>query len=283
MASSIGSVSQTELAQRRQRLRYRRRLRLLQMVWQVLAVGSLAGGLVWVATLPAWVIRRPEQVMIEGNQYLPVQTIRSLLPIPYPQSLLRVAPQAIVDDLKTKAPIAEVAVSRRLFPPGLIVQVKERLPVAIAIPVPTDATKTAKKDTLAKTGLLDEKGIWIPLDIYTSLDQSLKLPTLKVIGDLEQYRHYWSKLYQDISRSPVKISEIDWRNPNNLILKTELGTIHFGAYGSQFNQQLVTLDRMRRLSTHPSFNQIAYIDLRSPDAPMVQMIKSKDLVKSGNP
>ncbi len=288
MANNIAPVSQTELAQRRQKLRDRRRVRSLQAMWRILAVSGLAGGLVWVTTLPVWIIRRPDQVVIEGNHYLATQTIRSLLPIPYPQSLLRVEPQLISRALTTKAPISKVNVARRLFPPTLIVQVQERYPVAISLSVAANAPASNQADPRTqpvslKAGLLDEAGMWIPLEVYTSLNQSLKLPELKVIGNPDTYRPYWSNLYRDITKSPVKITEVSWQDPANLILKTELGIVYLGPYSSQFAYQLSMLDRMRKLASEPSFSQIAYIDLRNPDSPLVQMDKSKDLVKTSTP
>lgn len=281
MTSSIASVSQTELAQRRRKLRQRRRVRFLQAGWRVLAVCGLTVGVIWAATLPTWVIRRPEQVQIEGNHLIPVRTLRLLLPIPYPQSLFRVEPQVIARELQARAPIADVIVSRQLFPPGLVVQVTERLPVAIALMTEGNPQATGKT---AANGLLDENGMLIPLESYTALDQSLKLPSLKVIGKPATYRPFWSKLYRELTQAPpVNVSEIDLRNPSNMILKTDLGMVHLGAYSPRFPSQLQTLDRMRKLSTHSSFSQITYIDLRNPEAPTIQIGKSKDLVKSGTP
>ncbi|MBW4693473.1 MAG: FtsQ-type POTRA domain-containing protein [Lyngbya sp. HA4199-MV5] len=282
MISSIASVSQTELAQRRRKLRQRRRVRFLQAGWRVLAVCGLTAGVIWAATLPTWVIRRPEQVQIEGNHLIPVRTLRSLLPIPYPQSLFRVEPQVIARELQSRAPIEDVIVSRQLFPPGLVVQVKERLPVAIAFTTEGSAPATTK--TTSANSLLDENGMVIPLGSYTALDQSLKLPSLKVIGNPTTYRSFWSKLYRELTQGPpVNVSEIDLRNPSNLILKTDLGLVHLGAYSTRFPSQLQTLDRMRKLSTHSSFSQITYIDLRNPEAPAIQIGNPKDLVKSGTP
>jgi cell division protein FtsQ len=291
--TSIAPVSQTELTQRRQKLRRQRRVRFFQASWRSLAVAGLAGGAVWAATLPAWVIRKPEQVTIKGNQFISAQTIRTLLPIAYPQSLLKIQPQAIVDALKLKAPISEATVDRQLFPPGLTVRIHERNPVAIAQPslsgVSVSATKSsplsanAVQTNLTQPGLLDENGIWTPLETYTSLNQSFKLPTLKVTGRLSHYRPYWATLYQMLSRSPVKVSEINWDDPNNLILKTELGFVHFGAYGSSFANQLKALDQMRRLPSHVNPSQVSYIDLRNPDSPFIQMNlnPSKTPVKLG--
>ncbi|XHX76300.1 MAG: cell division protein FtsQ/DivIB [Stenomitos frigidus ULC029] len=284
MTSSIGSVSRTELAQRRQKLRQRRRVRFLQAGWRTLAVCGLTAGAIWAATLPLWVIRRPEQVRIEGNHFIPVRTLRSLLPIPYPQSLFRVEPQAIARELQAKAPIAEVVVSRQLFPPGLVVQVKERLPVALAVSSDDRQLIGIKPASTTKSGLLDENGMLIPLESYVALDQSLKLPALKVIGRPESYRPSWSKLYRELKQGPpINVSEIDWRDPANVILKTELGMVHIGPYSWQFSSQLKTIDRMRSLAKDSRFNQITYIDLRNPDNPVVQMTKTQNPVKSGTP
>jgi cell division protein FtsQ len=292
MISSIETVSSTELAQRRQNLRHKRRAKLLQTCWRVLAVSGLAGGMVWAATSPAWVIQQPEQIKISGNRSVSAQKVRSLLPITYPESLLRLEPRTIADGLKARMPILEeVTVNRQLFPlfsPSLTVQLKERYPVAIALPQPTAQTPEpqsvkAPAALNTKTGLLDASGIWIPLESYTSVNQSLKLPELKVIGNPDQYRPFWSKLYQSVSQSPVKILEIDWRDSTNLVLKTELGSVHFGAYSPQFADQLKVLDKLRKLPNHLSINQISYIDLKSPEAPMVQMLKSKDPVKLDMP
>ena len=296
--TSIAPVSQTELTQRRQKLRRQRQVKFFQASWRSLAATGLAGGAVWAATLPAWVIRKPEQITIKGNQFISAQTIRALLPIAYPQSLLKIQPQAITDTLKSKAPISEATVDRQLFPPGLTVRVQERNPVAIAQPVSSKVSisspqPTSKNGQPAQTadlqtnssqsGLLDENGVWTSLETYTSLNQSFKLPTLKVTGRLSQYRQNWITLHQTLSRSPVKVSEVNWEDPNNLILKTEIGFVHFGVYSSNFESQLKALDQMRRLPNHVNLSQLSYIDLRNPNSPVIQMNPSKTPVKLGTP
>jgi cell division protein FtsQ len=304
--AGIAPVSRNELSQRRQQLRRQRRTRVLQGSWRSVVVLGLAGATGWAITQPNWVIRQPAQVKIEGNHFLSTQTLRQLLPIQYPQSLLRVQPSEIEKTLTTKAPIAEVAVERQLFPPGLTVRVRERKPVAQAIlgslpsqssrkPLPqpsTDQTPDPKTDPQAAAaptvdrvdrpdpvatpdsqpaGLLDEQGMWLPLESYRVLNQKIPLPNLKVIGDPSLYRNHWSRFYPAISRSPVKVQEINWLNPNNLVLKTDLGTIHLGPYGRQFVAQLRSLDRLRNLTSSVSREQIDYINLRNPENPTVQM------------
>jgi cell division protein FtsQ len=82
-----------------------------------------------------------------------------------------------------------------------------------------------------------------------------------------------------VSRSPVKVTEIDCQDPANIILKTELGIVHLGSYSPQLATQLKVLDQMRRLSTQVNSSQIAYIDLKNPETPSVQMNQAKHLVK----
>lgn len=267
--ANIASVSQAQISNRRQQLRRARRIKFFQDLWRSLMVGGMASGLIWAITLPDWVIRQPEQIGIEGNEFLSTQAIRSLLPLSYPQSLLRVEPQAIAEVLEDAAPIARATVTRQLIPPGLTIQVQERQPVAIAQGIALAAQ--GQTQVTSEPGFLDERGVWMPQSSYHSLKANVELPTLQVRGQNEYYRPYWSQVYQVINHSPVKVLEIDWRNPANLILKTELGNVHLGSDSSQLAEQLAVLDRMRQLPTHLQQSQIAYIDLKNPDRPVIQM------------
>ncbi len=302
--SGIAPVSRTELAQRRQQLRKERRNRLLQTSWRSVVVFGLAAGTVWVIAQPNWVIRRAEQVKIEGNRFLATQTIRSILPIQYPQSLMKIQASEISQALTTKAPIAETTVERHLFPPALIIKVREREPVAqIFLPSNPAQAKTTKGSTGEKPGdkpgdkssekssekssakpqdkpqdkstrpygFLDENGMLLPLESYSSLTQDVKLPDLKVIGDPDLFRNQWAALYPVVRRSPVKIDTIDWQNPSNLKLKTELGLVHLGSLGRLFPSQVRALDKMRQLPNRLPPSQIDYIDLRNPGTPLIQL------------
>lgn len=306
--TGIAPVSRIELAQRRKQLRKQRRNRLLQTSWRSVIVMGLAAGMVWVIAQPNWVIRRAEQVTIEGNRFLATQTIRSILPIQYPQSLMKIQASEISQALTTKAPIAEATVERHLFPPGLVIKVREREPVAqVFLPMNSAQPKEPKKlsdasgDKLAEKsgeksieksaladrphGFLDENGMLLPLESYSSLTQDTKMPDLKVIGDPDLFRRQWTALYPIVRRSPVKIELIDWQNVGNLKLKTELGMIHIGSLGRLFPSQVRALDKMRQLPNRLPPAQIDYIDLRNPISPIVQlkMGKSQSVNSSEGP
>jgi len=286
MMADIPTISQIELAERRRKLRWQRRWRILQTSWQVVAMGGLTAGLIWVVTLPDWMLRDASQIEVEGNKFLSADTVRTLLPIKYPQFLLTLQPKTLTQRLESQAPIAEATVSRHLFPPGLTVRIQERYPVAIVYSSPTARSSSQPENALNSgshsvsspvsnpVALLDERGTFIPYESYVALNRSRQLPNLKIVGMQDQYRSQWTSLYQQVSRSPVKILEIDWREPGNLILHSELGTVYCGAYGSRFSEQLRTLDQLRQLPEKLDVQQIDFIDLRNPQSPLVNLVGS---------
>ncbi len=278
---------------RRRHLRQQRRLKLLQAGWRTLAIISLAGGLVWAATLPEWTIRQPKQVLIRGNKHLATKTIQAFLPLSYPQSLLRLPLEKISHTLESNTPVEKVTVTRQLFPPRLTVEVQERDPVAV---VRCDrCTLQPSGSNLPKLGptdlwLMDGQGILIPIESYPSLKKSGDVPKLRVSGLLRQPQSrpspqdqstpveidpqrqtQWPQIYQTLAQSPVKISEIDWRDKNNMILATSLGKVYLGAERDKLPQQLEVLDQMRNLPNYVNQNQLIYIDLKNPDRPLVKV------------
>ncbi|KAB8335071.1 FtsQ-type POTRA domain-containing protein [Scytonema tolypothrichoides VB-61278] len=277
--AGIVSVSRSDLKGRRKKLRQKRQMKIIQTIWQTIVVSSLAGGLLWTAIQPIWILKTPKDIEVLGNHVLSGEAIQSLLVVSYPQSLWRIEPHRIAESLKQQPMIVQANVNRRLFPPGLIIQIKERVPVAIA----QSRRKQGNTDTDHKkvsVGLLDANGVWIPIEKYTSGDPSLQLPSLKVFGSLEQYHPYWTELYQALSQSFVNVKEIDFQDPTNLILKTELGNIHLGSPSSLLSEKIKVMAQMRNLPAQLNRSQIDYIDLKNPDIPLVQMIQKKQQPKS---
>lgn len=279
--SPIAAISRSDLDRRRSHLRKQRRWKLVRGMWRTVAVAGIAVGVVWVARLPIWLLHSPDQVVIEGEEVLTEETIRSLLPISYPYALVRLRPQAIAAHLEAQAPIADAVVIRHIFPPRLVVQIQERHPVALLISANTPdfipqrqtSSPSASPPTSASMPieLLDEKGFQMSFENYVTLNKSAKLPDLRVIGMQEQYRSQWETMYQHILHSPVKISEVNWQEPTNIILNTELGAVHIGAYTDIFPKQLQILDQMRRVPEQLEGRPIDYIDLTQPDAPLLEL------------
>ncbi|MEM7724903.1 MAG: FtsQ-type POTRA domain-containing protein [Cyanobacteria bacterium P01_A01_bin.45] len=284
------SVSQTDLKERRKQLRRLRQMKIIQSIWQTLAVSSLAGGLLWVAVQPTWVLVAPKQIAIDGNEFFSDEGIRSQLKLSYPKSLWRIEPAQIEKSLLKQPFIAQAIVTRRLFPPRLIVQIQEREPVAIvsgkdtpqnyAQSLPNSNPSQSKAQQPGSSiSLLDADGILIPLDKYTSVNPETKLPLLKIRGYKPKFRSQWVKIYKVLRRSSLKVKEIDFQDANNLILNTEIGTVHFGIPSSLFAMQVDVLLQMEQLPKKLNPTEIDYIDIKNPDKPLVQMNYQKNKSK----
>lgn len=259
----MSSLSTKELQKRRQQLRHRRRILFWQAIARTLCVSGAAGSLFWSMSLSDWAIRQDWQIEIKGNHFLKESAIRALIPLSYPQSLLQLPPQRLVGKLESTAHISQARVSREIFPASLIIEIQERQPVAIA----ASATR--------EVGLLDERGIWMPLGSYVEAKKDFKMPTLKVTGWQDKYLSDWMELYRAIDRSPIKIFEVNLHDPANLVLKTELGNVRFGPYTSKFSEQLTVLQRMGDLPKHVAANKIIYIDLNNLQSPTIKVIEDK--------
>jgi cell division protein FtsQ len=304
--AGILSVSRTNLAQRRQKLRRQRQIKIIQAIWRTVAVTGMASALLWLAIQPMWVLKDSKQIVIKSDAKIEMteKNIYSLLGLSSPQSLWRIEPSLIADSLKKQPNIAQATVSRRLFPPGLIIEIQERVPVAIAqirkkqtatscAVAPSAAGKSADVKSCVQNnsaanqqselGLLDASGIWMPMAKYMSMNPQRKLPQMMVIGSPSQYRPFWTQLYEAIRQSSLKVTEIDFQDPTNLILTTELGIVHLGSPSSKLSEQIQALERMRHLGTQVNSSNIDYIDLKNPAIPLVQVNQKKpalDIKKS---
>ena len=307
--AGILSVARTNLAQRRQKLRRQRQIKVIQTIWRTVAVTGMASALLWLAIQPMWVLKDTKQIVIKsGAKIEPAQKdIYSLLGLSSPQSLWRIEPSVIADSLKKQPNIAQATVIRRLFPPGLIIEIQERVPVAIAqirkkqtatncTVAPSAAGKSADvkpcvqnnsaANKQSELGLLDASGIWMPMAKYMSMNPQTELPQMMVIGSPAQYRPFWTQLYEAIRQSSLNVTEIDFQDPTNLILTTELGIVHLGSPSNKLPEQIQVLERMRHLRTQFNPNHMDYIDLKNPAMPLVQVNQKKpalEIKKSTQP
>ncbi len=256
--TGMTSVPPTPLKNRRQALRDQRRLKAWQAIWRFWVLSSLAGGLLWILIQPQWVIRDRSQIQVEGNKLLSKDQIRQLLTLSSAQPIWQLPIQQLNQQLQASPPIAESQITRQLLPPRLTMTVQERQPVAIAF-------------SDKNSGYLDAEGVWIPQTFYRQTPPTLKLSSLKVIAFENAYRSSWKTLYPLIRQSSVKIFEVNWRNPNNLVLKTELGTVYWGSSSTQLAEKFKTLAQLRSLPSRVSLSRIIYIDLANPSNPVLQV------------
>ncbi|NJL44791.1 MAG: FtsQ-type POTRA domain-containing protein [Leptolyngbyaceae cyanobacterium SM2_3_12] len=196
--TNVSPVSQDQLHSRRQGLRRRRRLSIGQTLWRFLALSGLTTAVFWGSTRPIWLIQTPQQINVTGNTLLTDTAVQSLIPIDYPQSLFKVEPDVIAQQLHQRGPIVTAEVTRQLLPPRLNVKVQERVPVALVLavetPAVTDDTDQATDEQYLQSGFIDAQGAWMPRSSFTVAEGSAQLPALQVRGLKPQYQRYWPQV-----------------------------------------------------------------------------------------
>lgn len=237
------------------------------MLWRFGLTAGLCTGCFVLLQQPWWLLEGEHQLEIEGLSRLRDREILDLLPLSYPVAIWAVQPQQLEASLRQYPLIQSAAIERRLLPLGVRITLVEREPMA-----------TSTLGTVP--GIVDRAGVWVPQNIYTNLPQ---LPDLRLEGYETQPPEQWQHVLALVGRSPVAITLLDWRNPENLVLGSELGTIHVGALvfsgtdtGAgevQLQRQLQALDQLRDLEAHCQCERsdIDYIDLRNPSNPTISL------------
>ena len=93
------SAAREDLRQRRKQKQKQRSIRWFQGLWRSFALMGIASGAVWLTTRPEWILYSSSQITIEGNTTLSARTVRSLIPLSYPQSLLSLKPQRLEQEI----------------------------------------------------------------------------------------------------------------------------------------------------------------------------------------
>jgi cell division protein FtsQ len=225
-------------------------------------MSGIFAGSIWAICQIDWTISKPEQVRIEGNQYLSDTTIRSMLAISYPKSIVELGAEQLNAGSIERGLALDARVDRGLFPPHLTVQIQDFPPVARLIRDPTSGSQL----------YIDERGLELPLASYRqSVSQSL--PTLQLRLPTQGACPQWVKLYRAVRTSPVAIGIIDCRDPQNLSLQTEVGKIRLGAIGdlARLTSQIQQLDRLRDWQKLTRDRDVDGLDLENPDFPKLQL------------
>jgi cell division protein FtsQ len=160
--------------------------------------------------------------------------------------------------LKQQTPIKSVRIARQLFPPELQIYLQERQPVATAI-------------ARGKLGFLDEEGVFIPKSFYPQAQKTLPPSPLRVLGAEGLKPQLWRSLLPLIRQSSVKIETLDWRDPSNLSINTEIGRVLLGGNPNTLIEQFKLVSQLRSLTSQVPRARIASIDLSNPATPLLKL------------
>ncbi len=266
-------LSRDEILERRKQLRRRRRQHFFQGVWRFGFTVTLLLGLGALVRQPNWYVHDLDQIQIEGNVLLTDDQIKSWLALDFPIALWDIQSQELERSLLAAirqpqaasdvGPFRQILVQRQLFPPGVMIYVQERQPVALST-------------VDGEPGFVDQDGIWLSLTDYPDLAQSPALPTLTLVGWKLHQPAAWSQVLQAIQQSSVEVELINWLNQDAIQLETQSGRVLLGPLTDYLPQQLTILANMHDLQSYCECNpeDIEYIDLSSPRFPTIQLTQS---------
>ncbi|MFQ3584808.1 MAG: FtsQ-type POTRA domain-containing protein [Cyanobacteriota bacterium] len=274
----LAPPTREQLLQRRRLLRQQRRSRFWQGSWRLTSSMAVLAVLVLGLRQPYWQIRQPEQIQVEGAEWVDPAWVRSQLPLRYPLNIWQVQPvaleKALLGSPTQPSPIKSVQVRRRLLPVGVIVQIRERQPVARAM----------RGDQL---GLVDLEGNWLALNFFqdfqknsalgSTADRSARpLPQLELLGWESHTPEQWALLLNTLQQSHIPIEAVDWQGGEAITLRTELGNVYLGPISDRLPLQIQTLNQMRDLRRYCDCTpeEIIHIDLTSPTVPTLQLTPS---------
>ena len=252
-----------DFRQRRQQMRRERQRRFCLEIWQTLASAGTALGLGWALVHPVWQIREPQQIRIRTGGLLSEAQVRSWLDLEHPHFLWALSPNTLTAKLAQQPVVAQVRVRRQGFPSRVEIWVQERQPVAALV--------CQRHCSDHNQGFLDSEGHQLGGEYAPVLRQLKRYPSLRVTGWHPTQKSLWPQVYQAVAASPVRVTGIDWEQPGDIRLHTELGVIRLGGDLYRLSEQLVTLDRLRYLPRQLPLHRIAAIDLSDPQAPLVEL------------
>lgn len=300
MTDSTPNNQIVNIRDRQRQLIRQRKQRFRRGAWRTLVTLGLTVGLGWAVCQPEWQIRQSDQITLTGNEQIDSQTLEHLMVLQFPTSLIRFQPQTLISQLEANAHISHVIITRKLFPPRVNVVVRELPPIAMTeCKGCTLVLQPGQADSLtlgpANVWLLDRRGVVLPADSYPQLEKAHQLPKLAIDNYLKpetndsqplpqeatpktqlvtidrQKQLQWQQMYALMEVSPVQIKRLNWQNPNQLTLQTNLGKIHIGPFGEKFKRQLQALDEMRTLPKSVDPKQIVYIDIENPENPVLEL------------
>lgn len=268
MSGIVSHSRRVSLVERRRQLRQQRYSERWRLIWRFGLTAGLCTGCFVLLQQPWWLLEGEHQLEVLGLVRLRDREVLDLLPLHYPVPIWAIQPQQLEASLRHYPLIQSAAVERRLLPLGVRITLVEREPLA-----------TSTLGTVP--GVVDRAGVWVPQNIYTDLPQ---LPSLRIEGYESQPPEQWQVLLALVGRSPITIQMLDWQDPNNVILETELGRVHLGSLlfdetgtsEQQLQRQLQALDQLRELEQHCQCERqdIDYIDLRNPNNPTISLTES---------
>ena len=203
-------------------------------------------------------------ISIFGSELFTIDDIENNSTLDFPTPLILVKTKYIEKELKKNLSLENVSVSRQLFPFGLKILIKTRIPIAYG-----ERILNGKKIT----GFIDEDGFFI-YEKYAD-KKNIKTLSSKVFGWKENFRETLSKILNFQKNNDIEFVSINF-SPNGFVTLEEkiLKTILLGFNSKIIDTQLqIITDVKTQIKEDNILEKIDNIDLTDPKNPKIKVFK----------
>ena len=205
-----------------------------------------------------------QHVRISGSKLFSQNELVNNLSLKFPIRLIFVNTNLLEKELKQNLSLKNVSVNRELFPFGLKVHIKSRIPIAYGERILNDEKIL---------GFIDKDGIFINKN--NADEKNLKKLTIKVFGWKEKFKKILSEIFIALENYEFEIVKITF-SPDGFLTVEEkdLKTIFLGFKPDLINYQLQVINNLKNEFKKNSFSiKIDNIDLTNPNKPKIKVFK----------
>ena len=205
-----------------------------------------------------------EDIRISGSELFSRNDVANNSSLKFPIRLIFVKTILLEKELKQNLSLKNVSVNRELFPFGLKVYIKTRIPIAYG------ETILNNKKTL---GFIDKDGVFIHKQ--NADEKNLNKITIQVVGWKKKFKKILSQIFNALENYEFEIEKITF-SPDGFLTVEEkdLRTIFLGYKPNLINYQLQIIDNIKNEFNKNSFSiKIDNIDLTNPNEPKIKVFK----------
>jgi len=205
-----------------------------------------------------------QDIRIYGSELFSQNDVVKNSSLNFPIRLIFVKTNLLEKELKQNLSLKNVSVNRELFPFGLRVHIKSRIPIAYGERILND------KKIL---GFIDKDGIFINKQNVN--EKILNKFTIQVFGWKEKFKKILSEIFIAIENYELEIVKITFSYDGFLTIEEkDLNTIFLGLKPNLINYQLKIINNLKNEFKKNSFSKkIDNIDLTNPDKPKIKVFK----------
>ena len=205
-----------------------------------------------------------QDIRISGSKLFSQNDVVSNSSLKFPIRLIFVKTHLLEKELKKNLSLKKVSVNRELFPFGLKVNIKTRIPIAYGERIINDEKIS---------GFIDKSGIFINKQ---NLDaKNLNKLTIEVFGWEEKFKKILSEIFIALENYEFELVKITF-SPNGFITVEEkdLKTIFLGLNPNLIKYQLQIINNLKDEFNKNNFpEKIDSIDLTDPNKPKIKVFK----------